>query len=172
MPILRLTTKLLADIDASLSSDSATTPSPSPLGDWYGHIFTMDRRKCILFINEPTLFVSLACWVVKSHYCHIVPFFCEMLTLSLRNHVCGQDEIDFILGQYKDMTVGKALNHSMISSLNNRIANAKSMIVWHGGYGNCDWGAINILLNRTPMKPIGYSNGTEQMRALLEREMK
>ena len=65
------------------------------------------------------------------------------------------------------MLVGRAQNRTTISSLNNRIANAKSMIEWHGGYGNCDWGAINILLNRTPMKPIGYSNAMERMTALL-----
>jgi len=167
MPVLRLTSKLLSDIDDSPLSDSAATPSP--LGDWYGHIFTMDRHKCILFINEPTLFVSLACWVIKSHYRRIVPFFCEMLTLTLRNHVFGQGEIDFILGLHKDMTVGKTLNPSMTASLSNRIANAKSMIERHGDYGNCDWSAINILLNKTPMKPIGYSNSLEQMRSLLAR---
>jgi hypothetical protein len=29
-------------------------------GDWYGHIFTIERRKCVMVINEPTLFVGPA----------------------------------------------------------------------------------------------------------------
>ncbi|MGA2622053.1 MAG: hypothetical protein ABSF26_31055 [Thermoguttaceae bacterium] len=147
----------------------SSTPGPSPLGDWYGHIFTADRHKCILFINEPTLFVSLACWVVKSRYRQIVPFFVESLTLTLRNQAFHPDEIDFILGLHKDTTVGRTLNSTMIGSLNNRVSNAKSMLQWHGGYGYCDCRVINIGLNETPMKPIGYSNGMERMRSLLSR---
>ena len=167
MAALCLISKLLSDIDDSPSSVTAAMLSPWGWGDWYGHIFTIKRHKCILFINEPTLFVSLSCWVVTSQYRCIVPFFLESLTLTLRNHLFDPDEINYILGLHEDLTVGKALKRSMISSLNNRIANAKSMIEWRGGYNNCDWRAINILLNQTPMKPIGYSNGLEQMRALL-----
>jgi hypothetical protein len=67
------------------------------------------------------------------------------------------------------MAVGKAHYRTTISSLNNRIADAKTMIAGHGGYGNYDLTAINLGLNQTPMKPIGYSNGLEQMRSLLDR---
>jgi len=58
MPVLRLTAKLLAEIDDEPSPHNTATLSA--LGDWYGHIFTVERRKCIIFINEPTLFVSPA----------------------------------------------------------------------------------------------------------------
>ena len=166
MPVLRCTSKLLGDIDDEPMAESST-PGPSPLGDWYGHIFTADRHKCILFINEPTLFVSLACWVMKSQYRQIVPFFVESLTLTLRNQAFHPDEIDFILGLHKDTTVGRTLNPTMIGSLNNRVSNAKSMLQWHGGYGYCDCRVINIGLNETPMKPIGYSTGMEKMAALV-----
>lgn len=168
MPSLRLTSKLLSGIDDAPSPDETVL---SPLGDWYGHIFTIDRRKCILFINEPTLFVSMTCWVVKSHYRQIVPFFLEMLTLNLRTHFFRDDEIAFILAQHRNMGVGRAQDRTMIGSLNNRIADAKTMIAWQGGFGVCDWQEINFSLNKTPMKPIGYRFGLEQMRALVAREI-
>jgi hypothetical protein len=38
MPVLRCTSKLLADID---DVASAATMAPSPLGDWYGNIFSI-----------------------------------------------------------------------------------------------------------------------------------
>lgn len=171
MPVLRLTSKLLAEIDDSPSSESESL-SPSPIGDWYGHLFTIDRRKCILFINEPTLFACLACWVAKSHYRRIVPFFKEILTWTLRDHLFSEDEIRLLLGLHEDIAIGRPQNRSTVGSLNNRARNAKIMVQWHGGYGNCDFGAVNLLLNGTPMKPIGYSNGEKEMRILVGRLMK
>ena len=82
MPVLRCTSKLLADIDDPPLADSAS--SSSPLGDWYGHLFTIDRRKCVMFINEPTLFVCLVFDVVKADYRDSGPFFRTALTWALR----------------------------------------------------------------------------------------
>jgi hypothetical protein len=48
MPIFRCTWKLLKEIDDEPTVDSAR--SASLLGDWYGHLFTAERRKCIIFI--------------------------------------------------------------------------------------------------------------------------
>ena len=64
MPVIRCTSKLLAEIDDPPTADSAVV-APSLIGDWYGNIFTIERRKCILFINEPTLFVCLSIGVTK-----------------------------------------------------------------------------------------------------------
>jgi hypothetical protein len=50
-----------------------------------------------------------------------------------------------------------------------RIADAKATFQWQGGFGCCDIAALAVLLNQTPMKPIGYWNGYEQMRALVNR---
>ncbi|MGD0900082.1 MAG: hypothetical protein ABR915_19785 [Thermoguttaceae bacterium] len=106
----------------------SSMPGPSPLGDWYGHLFTIERRKCILFINEPTLLVCLACGVVKADYRQIVPFFIKVLTWMLRNEMFSEDESGLILGLHKDLTVGRTLNRSTVGALNNRVANTKDMI--------------------------------------------
>ena len=96
-----------------------------------------------------------------------MPFFLEMLTLSLRTHRFSQAEIDFILAAHREIKVGRTQNRTMIGSLNNHIANAKAMIAWQGGSGVCDWQGVNFYLNKTPMKPIGYEVGLAQMRALV-----
>jgi hypothetical protein len=44
MPAIRCTSKLPADID---DPPAVTSAAPSAIGDWYGHIFTLNRRKCI-----------------------------------------------------------------------------------------------------------------------------
>jgi hypothetical protein len=108
MPI-RCTSKLLADIDDDTLADSAA-PTPSPSGDWYGHIFTADRRKCVLFINEPTLFVCPAFGVAKSDYRHIVPFFLDVLTWTLRTMMFSDNEVTWLVSLHTDLTIGPTVN--------------------------------------------------------------
>jgi hypothetical protein len=169
MPVLRLTSKLLAEIDDSPSPDSPATPSP--LGDWYAHVFTIERHKCIMFLNEPTLFVCPALGVVKADYRQIVPFFVSVLAQSLRTMDFSKVEIDWILGQHNDMTLGRATNRSTLGSLNNRVADTKAHIAWDGGFSVSDIGSVTKWLNGTPMKPIGYANGLEQMRSVVEERV-
>jgi hypothetical protein len=166
MPVLRCTNRLLADIDDLPSPDFAH--STSPLGDWYGHIFAVERRKCVMFINEPTLFVCPAFGLVKAEYRDIAPFFREVLTWALRETLFFEDEVAWIVGLHKQLTVGHTVNRSTVASLNNRIAKAKATFQWQGGFGYCEVAALAVRLNQTPLKPIGYSNGYEQMRRLVD----
>ena len=169
MPVLRLTSKLLAEIDYEPSSDRAA--APSPFGDWYGHVFTVERRECIIFINEPTLFVCPALGVSKSDYHQIILFFVGVLAQALRTVGFNEREINWIFAKHKGMAIGRATNRSTLGSLNNRIADAKAHFAWEGGLDICDIGDVTKWLNETPMKPIGYSNGFEQMRSVVEKEM-
>jgi hypothetical protein len=170
MPIIRCTSRLLAEIDDSPMVDSAAIAS-SPIRDWYGNIFAVERRKCILFINEPTLFVCLAIGVTKSDYRQIVPCFLNLLERTLRQEGFNEDEIAWVLGLHKNMAVDRTQDRSTIASLSNRVSNAKCIIQWDGGLGNCDVAALTHLLNNTPMKPIRYSNGLEQMKRLVDQKL-
>jgi hypothetical protein len=170
MSVLRLTAKLLAEIDDQPSPDS--TAASLPIGDWYGHIFTIERRKCLIFINEPTLFVCPALAVVKADYRQIIPFFVGVLAQASRTMGFSETEIDWILGQTKDMAIGRATNRSTLGSLNNRVTDIKSHFARHLGFENCNIGSVTKWLDETPMKPIGYANGFEQMRRVVEKGTK
>ena len=122
-----------------------------------------------MFINEPTLFVCPALGGTKSNYRQIVPLFLGVLTQALRRVRFSAKEVDWILGKHKDIAIGRATNRSTLGSLNNRVADAKAHFAWDGGLDICDIGSITKWLNETPMKPIGYSNGLEQMRSVVEK---
>ena len=165
MPVVRCTSKLLADID----DPPVATVAPSEIGDWYSNIFTVERRKGILFINEQTLFVCLAIGVVKSDYRRIVPFFLDLLGQTLRKEGFSEEEAAWVLGRHENLAVGRTHDRSVLGSLNNRITDAKCLIKYDGGLDHCDVPALAHLLNETPMKPIGYSNGLEQMKRLIDK---
>jgi len=167
MPVIRCTSKLLADVDDPPLADS-TVVALSPIGDWYCHIFTVERRKGILFINEPTLFVCLAIGVTKSDYQRIIPFFLDLLGRTLHQEGFSEKEAAWVLGLHNDVAVDRTHDRSTIASLNNRIRDAKCIIQYKGGLENCDVAALVHHLNDTPMKPIGYSKGLEQMKRLVD----
>ena len=164
MPVIRCTSKLLADID---DPPVVTAAAPSAVGDWCGHIFTVERHKSILFINEQTLFACLAIGVAKAGYRRIIPFFLDLLQQTLRQEGFSEDESAWVLAQHKHMAIGRTHDRSAIGSLNNRITDAKCIIEYKGGLNYCDVPTLVHLLNDTPMKPIGYSKGVEQMKTLV-----
>ena len=98
MPVIRCTSKLLADID---DPPVVAAIAPSAIGDWYSHIFTIERRKGILFINEQTLFVCLAIGITKSDYRRIVPFFLDLLGRTLRQEGFSKEEAAWVLDQHR-----------------------------------------------------------------------
>jgi len=171
MPVIRCTSKLLADIDDSPMAALAASAS-SAIGDWYGHIFTIERRKSILFISEQTLFVCLAIGVTKSDYRRIIPFFLDLLGRTLRQEGFSEDEATWVLDQHENLAVGRTHDRSALGSLNNRITDAKCLIKYEGGLDHCDVPALAHLLNETPMKPIGYSKGLEQMKRLVDKGLR
>ena len=166
MPVIRCTAKLLAEIDNPTDSTPST---PSPFGDWYGHIFLFAHRKCVLFINEPTLFVCFASGVTKAQYHRVVPFFQKFLESTLKAVRFSAAEKKCILQFHSDLTIGKTISHSTMGSLNNRIIDAECLIEHHG---QCDDKFITNALNKTPMKPIGYDYGLERMKSLVAEMLK
>ena len=165
MPMVCCTSKLLAAIDDRLTETADTTSAGEA---WYGHVFTVERCKGILFVHEKTLFVCLALGVRKSDYRQMVPFFLNLLGRTLRQEGFDEREAAWVLSQHQAMTIGRTKNRSTLGSLNNRIADATFLIEHLGGLDICDVVDLAHRLNETPMGPIGYSSGYEEMRRLIE----
>jgi hypothetical protein len=49
--ILHCSQKLAAKLSAVSSTPLEET---SPLGGWHGHLFTLDRRQCVMFVHDAT----------------------------------------------------------------------------------------------------------------------
>lgn len=163
MPLIRCTSKLLSELDDAPVDTSRS--GTSAIGDWYAQIFTANRRKCVIFLHEPTLFVCLAIGVVKSDYRKIGQFFRNALAQTLQSEQFSEEEAALVLGLHADLGVGKGHDRSVLGSLNNRVSDAKLMI--QRSLETCDVASITHVLNTTPMKPIGYSDGLHQMKTLV-----
>ena len=169
MPLLRLTSKLLAEIGAEHVSDDPV--KPSLLGDWYGHIFMIEHRKSLIFINESTLFVCLIVGVTRKDYRPIVTCFKAALAAALRIMQFSEHEVGWVMSQHDEMQIGRATNRTTMGCLVNRVSDTRSLVAAKGGLDLFDIDTLTIELNRTLMKPIVYDSGLERMRSAVELGM-
>lgn len=63
--ILHCTQKLAAKLP-----DVSPTPleETSPLGSWHGHLFTLDRRQCVMFCHDASRYVLFQPGLRKEHF--------------------------------------------------------------------------------------------------------
>lgn len=167
MPLIRCTARLLKELGRTGKELTEQVPGSTP-GDWYAHLFFVERRKCLLFINEATLFVCVAFDVRKRDISDIFAMFRQLLSETLAQESFAPAEIEYLLQLHESLSLGKAQNRSVISSLNNRVGDLKFMVENRGGLGFCNPVELTHWLNETPMRPIGYANGLEMMRSILD----
>jgi hypothetical protein len=58
---------------ASKLPDVSPTPLEeiSPLGGWHGHLFTLDRRQCVMFCHDATRYALLMPGLQKVHFAEL-----------------------------------------------------------------------------------------------------
>jgi len=67
MRIIHCTRKLLKELDVSLiETDKILLPTEG-LGNWYANLLRIDRRKCLLFTNEKSLYSFLIPKILKAN---------------------------------------------------------------------------------------------------------
>jgi len=53
--------------------DLSATPleETSPLGSWHGHLFTLDRRQCVMFCHDASRYVLFQSGLRKAHFAEL-----------------------------------------------------------------------------------------------------
>jgi hypothetical protein len=155
MAILRCTGKLLTELGAR--------PSEATCSDefwcWHANLLRVDRRKCVLFTHDATLYSFLVPGLKKAQF----QSFHEVLGQSLFKNLLWEDfpqnQIEIALDEHREIIVGKTSNRSVLGSMNDLAFQLKYRISAMGGLINVDLAQLNHDLNRIPMSAIeeGYS---------------
>ena len=66
--LIHCTAKLLKELGSPTLQSPANEPDTQGLGNWYANLLRIDRRKCILFTNEKTLYSFLIPKVKKEKW--------------------------------------------------------------------------------------------------------
>ena len=165
MALIQCTQKLLAKLD---SFDAGLVKeSTSILGNWHANLLCIERRNCILFTNDLTLYSIFLPKVVKAHFQKLASMFTQALALNLEAESLGQ-HIETILGEYKNKLIfTKSNNRSVLGSMNDIAYMVKLRVFDQGELDHCDCLKLNKMINRTPFKAIKYHYPIECLTKLL-----
>jgi phosphoribosyl-ATP pyrophosphohydrolase len=169
MQLIRCTQKLLRVIGIKKSDLIDDDPKFGYLRTWYANLIWIDRRKCVLFTNEETLYSFLVTDVKKTDLSKIERLFVLNLRANLASEKFDSQVIDKVLKEYSEIVIAKTKSKSVLGSMNDLAFHCKFSVLRDGGVTACDIIGINQELNRIPIGAIGYSYSIERLRIKLKQ---
>lgn len=87
------------------------TNSNAALGDWNGHVFTLNRKRYLLFVNNKTYYAVILAGVQKKQMANFSVFF--------RGHLIQQLIYDEIISPADNQLITALYGHAQIARTNN-----------------------------------------------------
>ena len=127
-------------------------PAETTLGNWHVNLLLIDRRKCVLFVNDRTLFNFIAVGVKKPQLRELGALFMMNLSRALLEEEISLDILNGILAEYKYLDYAATNSQSILGSLNDLAFHYKRYIQEAGGVASAPISNITQRLNRMPLK--------------------
>ena len=115
MAILRCTKKLLTELKTKPSEGAI---SSNELGRWHANLLRVDRRKCVLFTNDATLYSFLVPGIKKPQFENFTEVFGQNLFKNLLWENLPQKQIEIVLDEHREIIIAKTNNRSVLGSMN------------------------------------------------------
>ena len=156
MRLIRCTLKVLREIGIKPTDAAASPSGPGELGDWYANLIRIERRKCLLFTNEKTLYTFLIPKVLKRNVLNIREEFLTHLAYNLQYEGFGLNAIQRVRREYQEIALARTENRSVLGSMNEFAFQYEFFIHRADGLDAVKILAVNKEINRTPMSPLKY----------------
>lgn len=158
---IHCTQKLLAEIPDRLIDPSASGES------WHANLLRIDRRKCVLFTHDATLYSVFVPGLKKAEFERLDEVFGQRLFKALLRDEFPQTQIERMLEACRMIRFTRSSNRSVLGSMND----IRFHIGWHvehdGGLTYVDLGQLHHKLNRIPFSAVGYGYPVERFREYL-----
>jgi hypothetical protein len=167
MTLLHCTRKLLKELDVHLVEPDKIPQPTEWLGNWYANLLRIDRRKCLLFTNEKTLYTFLIPKVKKENLKNIEDEFDIYLNYNLQCEGFGIEVINRVMQEYQEIGFAKTSNRQVLGSMNEFAFEYDYFIRREGGLEKARIFEINKEINRTPMSPLKFKYPIDGLRQLM-----
>lgn len=162
MPLLiHCTQKLLAEIPASLVDPAASGDS------WHANLLRIDRRKCVLFTHDTTLYSVFVPGLKKLDFTRLDQIFGQRLFKALLWESFPQDQIERMLDACRTIRFTRSNNRSVLGSMNDIRFQIEVHVAHAGGLANVELVDLHHVLNRSPFSAIAYRYPVEGLREFL-----
>ena len=167
MLVLRCTAKLLKELGRE-PTDTDDVAKAEDLSVWFANLLRLDRRKCVLFTSEKTLFSFLVPGLKREQLRSLGEVFAENLSERLAAEGLEKYEKK-LLNDRNTITIAKTNSKSVLGSMNDLALQIEYHIKGYGGLENADLPRLNREINRVPMGPLGYRYAIESFMGELLR---
>ena len=154
MPYICCTQKLAKELGTKLSFPLKESGG---LGNWYANLLLIDRRKCVLFTHEQTLYSVFVPGLKKPEFQCLDDVFVQALFKQLRTERFTQGQIERILEEYDGkIKYAKTDNRSLLGSMNDLAFHVNDVVQSHQNLAHVDVFSLVRKLNNIPFKAIGF----------------
>lgn len=141
----------LKSVDLSKPSDENVT-----LGNWYVNVFTQNRRKCLLVMEEKTLITFVLVGLRKEHINGICKIFKNGVVKFLQLEGFPAKTISAFESASEQVIFTKTASKTLLSSMNDLMSLYNHFIDSDGGIKNCDLTEITMRVNRRPQRTLHW----------------
>jgi hypothetical protein len=166
MRLIHCTQKLLKELGSPPLQSPDTSPNTG-LGNWYANLLRIDRRKCILFTNEKTLYSFLMPKVKKENLMNIINEFLFNLNINLQAEGFPLEVINRVLSEYTDMGFAKTASKTVLGAMTQLMFEIEVLIEMKDGLENVKVLEMNKDINRSLMRGSRHLHPIEMLQELL-----
>jgi hypothetical protein len=168
MQLIRCTKKLQKEMGLKKNDISTQEPDQGNLGSWHANLIYIDGKKCILFVNDKTLFNFIAPNVKRAEIKELSKLFKLTLESMLQTKKIPEKIKSEFMQEYEFIQYAGTNSKSVIGSMNDYAYNYKYQIQYRGGVNSADILLIIHKLNLMPMGSLKYNNSYETLKELVE----
>lgn len=161
--IIRCTQKLLKELSIKPHEPAVV----SEVGSWHANLLIIERRKCVLFTHDMSLFSVFVVGLMSDDFAHMDEIFGQALFRTLRLCEFGQSEIERMLDWSRHNVYAKSNNRSVLGSMKDLGFQIEHRIEADGGLGATDLDDLRIAINGIPFKAIKYGYPRRRLAELL-----
>lgn len=168
MKYIHCTQKLLKEINGPVTDLKDIPQDNQGIGNWYCNLFRFNRRKCLIFTNEKTLYTFFVYGVKKKDIDSLPQLFRENLVLNLNQSGFDDKIIDIVVAEYKEIVVCKTANKSVLASMNDFVRHFTFRLEDTPELSEREIVITGYLSNETPMGALKYRYPVEVMKDLID----
>ena len=166
MQLIRCTGKLQKEMGLKKSDLLDTEPPFSYLGSWHANLIHIDRRKCVLFVNDKTLVNFITPDVSRAEIRNLNCLFKGYLRCVLADEGVIFPATEKIMSEYDEVGYAKTNSKSVLGSMSDLAFHYKYHIQEEGGVHSSAIPDIIRKLNHMPMGAIEYTYPIEALKAM------
>jgi hypothetical protein len=170
MQIIRCTAKLRKEMGIKDTSLFRGEVPPSTLGAWHANLIYINHQKCVLFVNDATLFNFIAPDVSRSAIRDLQNLFLCFLSPVLAQEGFSEDQRRAFTSEYKEIVYGVTNSRSVLGSMNDLAFHYEYWITSNGGLHDVAVPEIISRLNHMPMGALKYGYPIEALRQLVQSD--